>query len=576
MKRKISKIEVATYLRDYSNLMILSSKNPDEKFFDLFKQMLIEDKRGQYAIKKYYYDMILIYEFFLVNRKYSFLSDIAFDFLLESNLSEITIPKDIFVNKEDSNKFSKKQIIKFIRNALNHNNNNELYSLYDEDGKIKVEIFLKNTKPIPFHVEMNLEDQLLKIMNGLRYSNKKDLIVYKTLNTLNWDNSDLNLELDKIFYRRFYYKNKVKRDLIDKICKEVKEEDDESLKYHLDEENISYVDYKLTLPQKLRILEALEKWNFFDKNILIQYLVTTVVPLGVTKVKLLNLSMTIAGRYVLVGQKSFKDISVDAKNLYFNVQDINNPLYDNKEEPITNFLLRVLDTNSHVSIALSIYYGYMLDTLIKEDYIKINEIDYPREKLRNSFVHGRWFNGINDCFKLYDCDNGDKNELNYNWRASLPINYFNEAMEFYYKNYINQNKIFSNFVPYVRIDDDKPISITLVKDNITYVCNLDVKSYIDEFIPWGLYKIKGNDLTFVESIEEADYFFDEVKKYIFKEESDGKNIMSLFKYQYRLCLRYKQGILSLEELNKNNKLILSITKNIDNNKKNSLNHLDKK
>ncbi len=67
MKKKISKIEVATYLKDYSDFMKCVSLNPYKNLFDVFKDMLIENGRGQYAVKEYYFDKISIFEFFLLN-----------------------------------------------------------------------------------------------------------------------------------------------------------------------------------------------------------------------------------------------------------------------------------------------------------------------------------------------------------------------------------------------------------------------------------------------------------------------------------------------------------------------------
>ena len=92
------------------------------------------------------------------------LYDNYFDNLLESSINKINIPDSIFVNNNDRSKFSNKQIIKFIRNALNHNDNPNhnlaRFIRINENAKekIKVEILLKSTKPIPFHVMLDINE----------------------------------------------------------------------------------------------------------------------------------------------------------------------------------------------------------------------------------------------------------------------------------------------------------------------------------------------------------------------------------------------------------------------------------
>ena len=71
--------------------------------------------------------------------------------------------------------------------------------------------------------------------------------------------------------------------------------------------------------------------------------------------------------------------------------------------------------------------------------IKItDEKIYKREKIRNAFVHLRWFKGINDCYKLFDWGNGIDNELNYNWKANIKMNDMINCSEFYYKKALEQ------------------------------------------------------------------------------------------------------------------------------------------
>lgn len=570
MKKKLSKIEIATYLRDYSKLMISARLNPNENIFELFKKMLIEEGRGQYAIKDYYFDMISIYEFFLLNQKYSFMSDKLLDFLLEDKLLTIDVPKNIFINQNDSNKFSKKKIIKYIRNAINHNDHDdrELYTIYKDMGKLKIEILLKNVKPIPFHIEISIHDYI-NLMSGIRSANKLDLTSYKVSSEIDFLNPNLSEELGKIIYRRYYYKHKIEKQDSNKFSEMVKENQiSNELNDYLDELDISYTDYKLTPAQKLKILEDYEKLKIisgYSGDLLMEYIVPNVIPIGISKNNLLSLSLAIADYYAKSCEKSLLDVIEDARKLCINKNDKNNPLYDNNDFKRNSYLyFRTLDLDANINIILSIYYRYLFDTLITDDIVEINGKNYLREKIRNSFVHGRWFNGINGCFKLFDCDNGDKNELNYNWKASIPAKKLEEAVERYY-NEIFEKKKDDSFLDYpisINVNvNNIPISIMLIKNSKKYIYNIDISSYTDEFIPWGLYIMIDNKLVFTDNVDDINTFFYDLEKSLLEDNVKFQYLFKFLQLKNKLCLEYKAGKISLEDLKLKDDLLLPLITN---------------
>ena len=559
MKKKLSKIEVATYLKDYSDFMKCFILNPKDNLFEVFKKMLIENNRGQYATKSYYFNMISIFEFFLLNKIYSFMHDNLFDYVLESNLSSINIPEDIFINKSDANRFSKKQIIKFIRNAINHNdyNDKKLYNLHDDNGQLKIEIHLKNVKPIPFHIELDISTYI-KIMNGLLKANKIDLICYKCKEKINFENKDLEKELDKIFYQRYYYKRKIDAEHLEKIKKN--KEDitiDYRIEQNLNEEDYYYRDYQLTKPQKLKIIESLKFWTslfIIDEDLCLDYVVPNVVPLGINKRDQLRFNLIIADWYAKSCEKSYFDIIKDAKKVCSKEYDENNMLYnDNILEKDYKIVMRTIDNEDRESIAFSIYASYLFDTLITDEKVKIGNNDYPRERIRNSFVHGRWFNGINGCYKLYDCDSCEENELNYNWRASIPCDALSESVDNYYYNLPkDKDDSFLYYKPTMKLDDSgKPIAIMLIKNGKNYVLNININSYTDEYTPWALYNYYGDKVVYNDNKEDSNMFFEELKEALLNENPNYEHIFYFILYQHKVCNLYKRGIIPLEELNKN-------------------------
>lgn len=573
MKKKLSKIEIATYLRDYSRLMGYATINTNESLFKLFRKMLTEEGRKHLATKEYYLDMMSIYMFFLLNKTYSFMADNLFDYLLEARLSQIDIPKSIFVNEKDFNKFSKKQIIKFIRDALNHNNydDRELYSLYNDNGFINIEISLKNVKPIPFNIYMNLSNYI-SIMNGILNSSKLDLVVYHNDDFLNLNSEDLYSELNKIYYRRYYHKQKIDQETIKNVRSKIKAgEKTDSFINILGENNTSFIDYKLSTPQKLKVLEEFKHWKRIlniNENTSIDYILPKIIPLGITKIKLLDYHVALTKFFIKSCKSSFDNILGELYDLYYK-NDEKNLFYKCYKERDCGieFLMQVFDYDSVVSLSLSIYYAYLFDTLITDEFIKIGNVDYSRNKIRNCFVHGRWFNGVNECFKLYDCDKGSKNELQYNWRASISFKEFIMSSEKYYKEYLQKNKndSFLEYPPYMHIDQNgMPMFIAFINYNKYYIFNLNISTYDEHFIPWGLYIRDNQNLKFVDDKDNIDKFFYDFKEYWLKENENFIHLVNLLKYQNTLCIEYKKGNIILEELRKNDNYFLYLIEEIKN------------
>jgi len=561
-KTYLTKIEIATYLRDYTRLMAYASLSPTVNFSDLFKKMMKDDNRLQYAFQEYYHDMINIYSFFLANKIYSVLNDISFNYLLEKNIDSVTISEDIFVNRSDFNRFSKKQIIKFIRNAINHNDKDgqELYKLYRDGRDIKIEIFLKNTKPIPFHIVMNINEYIL-IMSNLELSNKLDAIVFKSTQPLDFSHGNFYESLNGAFFRKYYINEKVPKEVLLKIKDEFKINQSSSIiGENLPSEAISYIDYRLTIAQKLKVQEDLIEWyrtigiSPYDS---IDYVWQNVIPLGIAKLHTMDFNMIVADYYVK-GNKSLRTIA----------QDIMKP----NEKPIiwhvskygnnVNLLCNAYDFDGMAQLSSSIYYSYLFDTLITDNKVKLGECEYPREKIRNSFVHSRCFVGIKGCFKLFDCDNGEKNDLNHNWSASIPLKNMTLSAEQYYQECLSdsrlENERFFDYPIVVRIDEktNTPFSITFIKNSKTYIYNLNVNKYSDEFLPWGLYIAEGNRRRFVDNIEEAKTFFDELTNLSLEDKRDFAPLIKVLYEQYLKCIQYKRGTLPLEELKKYDSIVL--------------------
>ena len=156
----LKKEDIIFYLTNYITLISASIANPGVDFRSLSNQLAKDNYGPQFMNETFYYNTIRVYEFMLYKQIYSYRYDSIFPDLKEAAIDNISLPEDMFVNSADKNRFSKKQILKFIRNAINHNdsNNRELYHIVQSDDRLILDIHLLNTKPIPFHVQIDMAD----------------------------------------------------------------------------------------------------------------------------------------------------------------------------------------------------------------------------------------------------------------------------------------------------------------------------------------------------------------------------------------------------------------------------------
>ena len=104
-----------------------------------------------------------IYGVMVELRIFSYLEDSFLDLINDSEIDFTDIKNRIFINPADSNKFSNKQIVKYIRNAVAHSDTTKELFKISRNGRF-VEIDLKNTNPIPFHVKIDSKDLEKMIM----------------------------------------------------------------------------------------------------------------------------------------------------------------------------------------------------------------------------------------------------------------------------------------------------------------------------------------------------------------------------------------------------------------------------
>lgn len=451
----LEKNEVAKYLRDYAIMSELVRNNPDRTINSIFNAFMIGSNRLEDCNSDYFIRMIRVYALMCELRMFSFREDLSIDFLKENELDISDIKDKIFVNKDDSKYFSSKQIIKYIRNAFNHSDQDKRLYNISFNGRF-IEINLQNTKPIPFHVKLNY-DQLHKINYEIA-KNSHSLL----LSMMDWDAIDfsklfLKDEIEKLKFIHYYFPKKVDFDTINSMndfdyskCKTVSE----MLKCTSDILNSSSIPFSIeTFPLKKEqiaksheILSNLsnKKLNSFDLDILKKFLssiLSDIIPLGMYHVDQLGFEEMFAIWFMYDSKLSYNQI----------VSILNDVLSGKEYRPNSNFqgdyslfdkeryesvqrqfesnnltisvrgIQMSMDYNTRKKYPIVLYLEYIASCFTNEEMFDFSNIDVDSEHIRNAFVHGRWFFGEGDNIELYDCQSGNNNDYNFNWHKTMNI-----------------------------------------------------------------------------------------------------------------------------------------------------------
>lgn len=446
---KISKEEIALYLLAYNNTLITSSIEQDIKFLDAFYKAYENNLIPFEISKQVYIDMITIHCYYCNIKILSFFKDYFYKDINEKALCYNLLNNSNELNKNCLENFTKKDIILYIRNALAHNDKeNPLYWFErEEDNQIKIHILLKQTKAslgknkgktIPFEIKIDLPT-LMEITQEIAFNSKKSHffgIVFgrqsiekaKKCNSKNPENQ-VKSYIDGAYYYRNFYKTLNEEEIKKLNSLPLNDNYMEKVKEVLQPKLLQSKTKKLSQIQKNTLYKNILSYTgnrrikqiSIDIDELLDYEAGKVIPLGIAKIESLYLSMLRA--LCFTGGMSYNDsVKILLDGLCYEKE--NNPFYLSKyllKTDLPNYneriKLGIIDINNEINITLSLSLGYILDSIIQTDTITIENKTINRLKLRNSFVHGRWYISEN-CWELFD---GNKNEFEYDWHKSIDI-----------------------------------------------------------------------------------------------------------------------------------------------------------
>lgn len=449
--------KIATYLRDFSIIYEEASKYGRMPIYEVHKKLYNEGK-VKTSESNYKEMKSVVYMMLSANRLASFNDIIKPKHFIENKIPDFFFD-NIFVNEEDRFKFKKTDILVYIRNAFCHNDKS-LYNFFiDEDGKVKVHIMLRNTKATdgetkgtlcPFNVILD-ENQLACLnlvyhcsnyfsMGSLRF---KDLDAINEKNALNKiDDSKLRFLIDNIYLTRDLYNplnNNQKKYAVKKVF-----DTNNFDKNQVEDKYKTTIRKKLSQIQKNTVYKNTKKQLNRIKNIHVENILAHETEKALTfdsKIKRIN---------VLIYILSLFD---EEKSLDGNIINIWNEMLSSKSrDAILGYdlskletkeiaILEFFDFDDHNSLLKSLYMKYMLESIITDKELMIDGKTYDKDRIRNSFVHGKWYINDRDQFEIYDSNTKkEEDTYNYNYHKTVNVSDMTKCIDEYYEQLIKEKE----------------------------------------------------------------------------------------------------------------------------------------
>ena len=368
-----------------------------------------------------------IYMFISKLRYLSYYEDVFLDSINNEDINLDSLRERIFIDNNTKNKFSNKQIIKYIRNAFSHSDlQKELYRI-SINGRY-LEIHLKEVKPCEFHIKMSLLD-LDELINNIKNTNfylsifednklkrfylKDKLTKEESLNISNYlEKNKFSCESNYSKLVLEYYKD-IKKSYETKEYDIMFEQRDILNKYNdLILKNINNL--KSNKEELLKFLETLKSYE-----------ISKIIPLQAEKLSMKEDVILFIKLIYNYSNYSFAELENEFPNTGFNLSfdkslnEIQEIIYNQiGNNPSRLFLFQgsslVIDTYME-------YISYYIMNVCDDEVIEIRNKEYKKENIRNSLAHGRWFIDNENNIVLCDTKNGKYNDYNFHWIEKIKL-----------------------------------------------------------------------------------------------------------------------------------------------------------
>ena len=442
---KLDKYKIASYLRDFAILYDFATKYPDISFYSIFKYLI--DNKYITTKEDEYIEMLQVVGMSIVSAKMTMLNDsIKPKFFIDDNIPDYLF-NNIFVNEEDRYKFRKRDIATYIRNAFSHNENNLYYYFIDNDGKVKVHITLKNTKITigtskgtthPFDVILDITtiSKLIRIYNESNYFSR-GILKIKKLSSITNKKTYIKDLIDNIYYTRDLY-----NPLSNKQSSYIRKQIDDISNFNdevVEDKYRKSIKKGLSQPQKNTVYNNTQ--NFYK---ILNISPTSIIFNESEKALVFNSKLRRLNVLSYIIARLEEDMSI----VCFLVNKYNDLMSNNKQSEVYDRLgmelyddyfrettaLQFIDFKDQASLIYSLYIKYMLESVITDEILIIGNKEYDKSKIRNSFVHGKWYLNHKEEFELFDSNTKKEEELfKYNFHKTISIKDINTCMDYYYE-----------------------------------------------------------------------------------------------------------------------------------------------
>lgn len=462
----MSKEKMLQYLKDYANIQNILMSNPSISIGRVFENYMIRSGRFEDNSKEYYDRMRRVYIAYNIFKNFSIVEDFLLnreDFLSNNDLEGMEEGCNI-INAPSG--LTNKKIIQIIRNAFNHNDSPDFDKFkISENGK-NFEIELRDIRTKK-EIEKGITAQLVKIKFDFEYLLKVfRMVISKRQNQLflsfdipddfNIFSSDLDTELDKIKFIHYYFTRKMPRETIERFNafintsgltnEELLSRSDEM---HAFAKTISEpVVYSLDKFQKRKLKDLIVRYktNYRDLldddvNAIMYYFLAKVIPIAAMKQKDIEQQVILCGSYFENPSLSIREVinhiaivlNGDAEPSSYN--DMDSELHDllsiRGYSYSRDFFKNMLDGEFIQVFPVITYIDAVIMHYCHDDKIQIAGRVYDKEKIRNSFAHGRWYVTQDQKIIMFDADPRNINDYNLEFIGRIDIGLFEKWADDY-------------------------------------------------------------------------------------------------------------------------------------------------
>ena len=427
----MTKLEIARYLSDYSMIRYLIGHHRNQNIKTLFHNYMMASGRTEDDTEEYYIRMCRVFAISNIMKKFSYAEDFLLNVDSYINYSELEkiIPKDSYYT--DMSKLSNKKILKLIRNTFNHNDSEiiDRFKISVNGKYIEIELLEPPTK-----LKFGIDDLISIYNNMIEHSNNKLSINYDIPDDFDINSNDLFAELSKIKFVHYYFDNQLPKSLINQFDKITNSKIITNEDARLVEEKLTDLSNKINTPIKFDLSEEQKKkiqyeilsfkknnpqqFKIFcenDQTALMKYFLNKVIPIPLLKDKSLN--NQILFNDIIMGniELSYNDTLIIIPTYIAQVQQNNitgnkpskseyfsNPFYDYSNFDQLCFQFDLTKSDFIMKEPIITFIDFVVTHCCNEEKININGIDYNTKKIRNSFVHGRWYITDGNYMMMFD------------------------------------------------------------------------------------------------------------------------------------------------------------------------------